>query len=938
MTIRSRSLSLLTGMASRKNLIELVSQLLKHVELATGSYKLDLVSKIIEMCSGEKYALLTDFVWYIQVLFQLGHMRGLEPHSELLRAQITDVALRVLPVRAHAVRRSIEILLEREGTPSSDPYGDNGRGKHIMPEILPAIAWIIGEYSDLVRSSLSLDESNGDELFLDDNSKGTYHSVIQVVMSASNCQHLPASTQKVYVQTAMKVFAAATADKKVGDAELEASLDTIKRSLPVFMQCIDVEVKERAFTAYQLLVALGLLTSIDNTPLLRDLGDEDSEDSDEKSSAEASGKATSDIMGGDSDLLGMMAQGSLATNFSQKQDDTFSQINGSVASKCRSASETLNYVLKPSPMKPTSAKTQRKKSQSPIGVDLNFNTSVDLSVFSTLIEAENAAMGDRISMESVSFTQQSVLRPQETKIVSSTAPQSFGGPIGSASGNLVPSFQHPETAETTESSGFNSRPNRSDPFYLDTAPSNEGESLKDPSHFGMIQLSESDDNESEPARKKKHKKHKKKKKVKDRQDGNVYDNSQASKPLDIYGSDDEDESQRLGAPPGGSRKKSPGKEFEGLAKIDLTAPLREDEVMPERKHRVVTHAQPQASFSTAERPRKEKKKKNKKEKKKHKERSADHKTTSYDVGDLLELGAGFGTSAPEATSRSSGGGAATTTPSVNPPAGGANAITDAFEDLLGLDSPAPVQLPPLESEAPVVERSSSKRPWMKGHLKVSKSSCSDSVDWSRVSLHYRVSRTNHEQAIACMLVFCVQNHNAVPLSDLTLTLGNHHSTVIGNVGPGSSVETDKVGPFLYNEADAAVDLKGVLAFADFKVSVKIRLPSSLHLTPLEGLSLLDVSNELASQSISSHSTKIKLSQVPVQSVTPMLCTFLRSAEVDSSSAGGSSVVGTLAARSSTGAKIFFLVKVKEKNVKIDIKCTHPQLMDSISEDLKKLLL
>ena len=63
-TIRTRALGLLPGMASRKNLMELVKQLLQHVEYASGDYKLDLVAKIVEMCSGEKYAMLQNFSWY----------------------------------------------------------------------------------------------------------------------------------------------------------------------------------------------------------------------------------------------------------------------------------------------------------------------------------------------------------------------------------------------------------------------------------------------------------------------------------------------------------------------------------------------------------------------------------------------------------------------------------------------------------------------------------------------------------------------------------------------------------------------------------------------------------------------------------------------------------------------------------------------------------
>ena len=50
----------------------------------------------------------------------------------------------------------------------------------------------------------------------------------------------------------------------------------------------------------------------------------------------------------------------------------------------------------------------------------------------------------------------------------------------------------------------------------------------------------------------------------------------------VYTSDDDKDDLPI---PG--KKKTTGKEFEGLAKVDLTTPLREDEVMPERRHHVV---------------------------------------------------------------------------------------------------------------------------------------------------------------------------------------------------------------------------------------------------------------------------------------------------------------------------------------------------------------
>jgi hypothetical protein len=89
----------------------------------------------------------------------------------------------------------------------------------------------------------------------------------------------------------MKVFAAASAQKTVEKIELEASLETLFVSLPVYMKSTDVEVVERSFTAVELLKSMGLTIGVlENVPGLTPADDDD--DSDE---------------GADGDLLGMVA-------------------------------------------------------------------------------------------------------------------------------------------------------------------------------------------------------------------------------------------------------------------------------------------------------------------------------------------------------------------------------------------------------------------------------------------------------------------------------------------------------------------------------------------------------------------------------------------------------------------------------------------------------
>jgi AP-3 complex subunit delta-1 len=939
-TIRSRALDLLTGMASRKNLPELVSQLLKHVDHASGSYKHDLVKKIVEMCSGEKYALLQDFEWYLNVLFQLGHMRGVEAHADLLRAQIMDVALRVLPVRAYAVRRSMEVLLEGEGSVSDDPYGDNGRGKNIMPEILPAVAWITGEYSDLIPEALSIDQDDDEddeEFFFDGDSKGTYHALIQALVTPSNTQKLPSKTQKVYLQAAMKVFAAASAQKTVEKTELEASLETLFVSMPVYMKSTDVEVVERSFTAVELLKSMGLtIGGLDNVPGLT-LVDEDDE-SDE---------------GADGDLLGMVAGASASATAAKTlvKSEGASRAK-SLSAKIREASATLNFILKPTPMKPAGTKAQRKKRQSPIGVTVDLDAPVNISIIQDLIEEEESYRArSKLTMEAITFTHQSLHKVQEQSAMSSLdAPLSGSAAMGRSSSEPL-SFQNP--AATTTS--LVSRQRTGDPFYLDSGATSGAEEERDRANrFGTIQLLDSDADEPSGGRKqkKKQKKHKRSKEPSQSGGGEglmTFGESNAPtpfsrnvEPMAVYESEDDDDDGGRGSYVG--RPKGPrkgGKEFAGLARVDITTPLREDEVMPERKHRVV----PERSLGEPPSRAKEKKKS-----KKNKKKSSKKESTNTDtVGDLLDLGI-FGqdeeASAPSLVRPTTTG----------VPMQSTNPINNAFDDLLGLSMPGPVpaltpqvgghtSFSPLDSvgatslSAQTMEspKKSGKRPWMKANIKVASASGTPVVDWSKLTLAFRVYSSGNGGGPAAMLVLRIQNNmETSAVTGLTIDLKGHENIAIGTIEPGSYGESPKIGPFECLSLEATHDIKGALKTLDCCVPVKITLPASIHLTPEEGLSLDHVANEFSSSQWSSHSAKVEInSGMSSDSVKQMLISLLRVGEVDGLS---SSTTGTLAARSPNGDRVRVMFKIKETSVKVDVKSTNSSLAKALASDAKRLIL
>ena len=685
-----------------------------------------------------------------------------------------------------------------------------------------------------------------------------------------------------------------------------------------------------------------------------------------------------------------------------------------VAAMCRDVSLLLNFTLKPSPMKPAGSKAQRKKQQSPPaaveGTDL-LSAPIDLSIFDSLIQQDLTQRGsNKLSMEAVSFTQQKPLRVIEHSAIDAVSsgvdfsnmaggpsPLSaalgmggggggfsdggIGGNIGELGGSAAASFQRTSTQDSADRNAGtpSTRPQTvNDPFYLNSGPASlmetemtgvGGAGVAGPakSGFGMIELGDAEESDDEDVKKSKKKKKHKKKSKGSTSTGNAassHDNLGMLTPalgaVTLYDSDDEDDDDEPRRLRGPNRKAKPGKEFSGLAAVDLTQPLREDEVMPERKHRVV----PDRSFedapasatmtppASAASSKKDKKKKKKRESKRNKH-AASAPADSGGVGDLLDLG-GFA-SAPQTSTMTSAAPAPAgpTTPGIM--TNQANPINNAFDDLLGLSmasAPAPT-LPSgssgsglLSSMATVgevmkspPEKQGGKRPWMRATIKASHASGSPMVDWSKVSLLFRVYRSNN----AASVVIRVDNHMEMSaLSDLKLQLKGYGGgdIVIGRVGPGcSSAESAKVGPFTFTQPDASLDMKGTLVTADCSVSVKLSLPASMQLTPVEGLALEDVARQLSSSEWSSNSAKLEsrtgLTTTP-DKVKELLCSFLRAAEVEPGSSGPAN--GTFAAQSAQGSQVRVLVKVKTDTVKVDVKCTNPQLGKALVSDLKRLVL
>ena len=105
-TIRMRALDLLSSMVTKKNLGLIVKKLIEHLNNADGSYKDELLEKVISVCSRENYAYITDFEWYIATLLELSHVQGTR-HGKLVKDQLLDVCVRVTVIRQFAVENMV---------------------------------------------------------------------------------------------------------------------------------------------------------------------------------------------------------------------------------------------------------------------------------------------------------------------------------------------------------------------------------------------------------------------------------------------------------------------------------------------------------------------------------------------------------------------------------------------------------------------------------------------------------------------------------------------------------------------------------------------------------------------------------------------------------------------------------------------------------------
>uniref|UniRef100_H0XB34 AP-3 complex subunit delta n=1 Tax=Otolemur garnettii TaxID=30611 RepID=H0XB34_OTOGA len=224
-SIRLRALDLLYGMVSKKNLMEIVKKLMTHVDKAEGTtYRDELLTKIIDICSQSNYQHITNFEWYISILVELTRLEGTR-HGHLIAAQMLDVAIRVKAIRKFAVSQMSSLLDSAHLVASSTQR--NG-----ICEVLYAAAWICGEFSEHLQEP---------------------HHTLEAMLRPK-VTTLPGHIQAVYVQNVVKLYASILQQKEQA-SEMEAAqavTQLMVDRLPQFVQSADLEVQERASCILQL--------------------------------------------------------------------------------------------------------------------------------------------------------------------------------------------------------------------------------------------------------------------------------------------------------------------------------------------------------------------------------------------------------------------------------------------------------------------------------------------------------------------------------------------------------------------------------------------------------------------------------------------------------------------------------------------------------------
>ncbi|KAI9880674.1 MAG: AP-3 complex subunit delta [Pleopsidium flavum] len=214
-------------------------------------YRVNVIRKILDMCSQDTYTNIVEFDWYLDVLIQLAQLvpassqyfaikvpsiRHNEAESSssntafLIGSELRNVAVRVKSIRQQATHAAQSLVLV---TSKDVNVRSAGNGAH---DVLLSAVWVVGEYAAYLEN-------------LDD--------TLDSLLNPSNLA-LPAAVLSTYLQALPKIFSAVMKSKNfIWDTEHKTMTSLLLARMVHFLDPLaahpSLEVQERAVELLELM-------------------------------------------------------------------------------------------------------------------------------------------------------------------------------------------------------------------------------------------------------------------------------------------------------------------------------------------------------------------------------------------------------------------------------------------------------------------------------------------------------------------------------------------------------------------------------------------------------------------------------------------------------------------------------------------------------------
>ncbi|KAF2280722.1 AP-3 complex subunit delta [Westerdykella ornata] len=209
-------------------------------------YRVTVIRRILEMCSRDTYANITDFDWYIDVLVQLVRVspatkaeteiedeEDIEDSDDVghgIGRQLQNVAVRVKSVRAEAVDAAQSLVMVDRRDQMFPSSGNGGLS------VLEYAGWIVGEYASYLTQP---------------------DAVMTSLLHPTSAQ-LPSRTLAIYLQAIPKIFASISGNDQISWTPERKTLMTLLMARIIhFLEPLSthpsLEVQERAVEYLELM-------------------------------------------------------------------------------------------------------------------------------------------------------------------------------------------------------------------------------------------------------------------------------------------------------------------------------------------------------------------------------------------------------------------------------------------------------------------------------------------------------------------------------------------------------------------------------------------------------------------------------------------------------------------------------------------------------------